>query len=341
MSSLTFEERRDLLGSNWQIAYFNDGHDYIAQTYVTSIADVLQEYGQFKGYTMGKQFYEDLAWGGLQGTNAFNSLSSTAKNRILDLIAIELTGKDRYGNYRMQKGTNAGVKKNLLIFLFFLLGWSGYTQSITGKFQRTDPATAARDIGVQFFFKKNFKFEKIEFKHLETQEKSHGSYLIVNDTLILHYEKYQKPYGNVVEITEKKKIKSNSDAAPLYTLIQAFEKPGKPKPGVIMVIRNKDKETVMAFMSDSEGFFPNLSIYDNYLGDFQISALGKQETIIGTDSLFGFRTNITILFENSSKTKISKEATEKFLIKEMTDREIELLSLEEQELILLKKLNSN
>ncbi len=107
-SSLTFEERKELLGPNWIIAYINDGHDYIANTYVNSIADVLQEFGQLKGYTMDRQFYEDIAWGGLQGTNAFDNLSSTAQNRILDLIAIELTGKDRNGNHKTQKGTVAG-----------------------------------------------------------------------------------------------------------------------------------------------------------------------------------------------------------------------------------------
>lgn len=104
----TLAERQELLGPNWTIAYFNYGHDYIAETYVNSMADILQEYGQLKGYTMDRQFYEDLAWGGLQGTNAFNSLSTTVKNRILDVSAIELTGKDRYGNNKTQKGSDAG-----------------------------------------------------------------------------------------------------------------------------------------------------------------------------------------------------------------------------------------
>lgn len=72
------------------------------------MADILQEYGQLKGYTMDRQFYEDLGWGELQGTNAFNSLSTTVKNRILDVSAIELTGKDRYGNNKTQKGSDAG-----------------------------------------------------------------------------------------------------------------------------------------------------------------------------------------------------------------------------------------
>lgn len=104
----TLAERQELLGPNWTIAYFNYGHDYIAETYVNSMADILQEYGQLKGYTMDRQFYEDLAWGGLQGTNAFNSLSTTVKNRILDVSAIELTGKDRFGTNKTQKGSDAG-----------------------------------------------------------------------------------------------------------------------------------------------------------------------------------------------------------------------------------------
>ena len=107
-SNLTSAERQQLLGPNWTVAYFNQGHHYIAENYVTAIADVLQEYGEFKGYTMGRQFYEDLSWGGLQDTNAFNNLSTTEKNRILDTVAVELTGRDRYGYNRAQKGTDAG-----------------------------------------------------------------------------------------------------------------------------------------------------------------------------------------------------------------------------------------
>lgn len=91
-------------------------------------------------------------------------------------------------------------------------------------------------------------------------------------------------------------------------------------------------------MSDSDGFFPNLSLYDKYLKDFQISAIGKQETIISTDSLFGFDTQVKIFLEDSSKTKISKEVTEKFLIKEITDDEIKLLLFEEKEMVLLKRI---
>jgi len=111
---LTNSERQALLGSNWIDAYINQGHDFIAQTYINSMADILQEYGEFKGYfpygndsLKNREFYEDLAWGGLENTNAFNSLSWTDRKRIKDVIRIELYGKDSHGNVKTQKGENA------------------------------------------------------------------------------------------------------------------------------------------------------------------------------------------------------------------------------------------
>ena len=64
--------------------------------------------GQSKGYSFNSQFYEDLAWGGLQNTNAFGNFSTSEKNRILNTIAVELTGKDTNGNTQTQNGTDAG-----------------------------------------------------------------------------------------------------------------------------------------------------------------------------------------------------------------------------------------
>jgi len=92
----------------------NECHDFIAQTYINSMTDILQEYGEFKGYfpygndsLKNREFYEDLAWGGLENTNAFNSLSWTDRKRIKDVIRIELYGKDSHGNVKTQKGKNA------------------------------------------------------------------------------------------------------------------------------------------------------------------------------------------------------------------------------------------
>lgn len=236
------------------------------------------------------------------------------------------------------------AKKNILFILLFCTWNAAHTQSMVGKFQRKDPATAARGIAVKFLFKEGQKFERMEYKHLGTQEKSHGTYHISEDTLILNYEHYQEPLGNSVEITHKKKISpvgTDLESLPLYSLIQVLQAPGIPKSGVNLLLRNADQEVVMAFISDKEGFFPDLSLYDHYIEAFQISALGKQEIVIDTDELFGFKTRIKIIFEDSSRTRISKHTLEKFLIKNITGNRIELLPLGERELVQLEKITGN
>lgn len=71
--SLTQAEKNALLGPNYLSAYINGGHTFIATQYLNSMADVLQEYAEFKGYypydndiAKNREFYEDLAWGGLR-----------------------------------------------------------------------------------------------------------------------------------------------------------------------------------------------------------------------------------------------------------------------------------
>ncbi len=103
-----FNQRQLLLGKDWASAFLNGGHDYIANNYVLPIADALQEYGNNKGYSLGRQFYEDMAWAGLQGTSVFSNLSSTTQNRVLNVNSIELTGKNINGNTKTKKGKNAG-----------------------------------------------------------------------------------------------------------------------------------------------------------------------------------------------------------------------------------------
>lgn len=101
-------ERQRLLGPNWATSTLYRGHEYIATDYLISMADILQEYGNLKGYTMERQFYEDLAWGGLFETPEFKSKPEEEKTRIKNICLVELTGRDKDGNSREQKGTNAG-----------------------------------------------------------------------------------------------------------------------------------------------------------------------------------------------------------------------------------------
>jgi len=81
-------------------------HQEMARSFVNDLALALQEFGNNRGYNNSLQFYEDLAWGGLQGTTYFSSLSQTDKNRIIDVVLIELTGKDSNGNNQTQNGNN-------------------------------------------------------------------------------------------------------------------------------------------------------------------------------------------------------------------------------------------
>lgn len=65
-------------------------------------------HGTSKGYNLPKQFYDDMAWGGLTDTNAFKKLKGRDRVRIKDVIATEHNGTDRNGNPRSQKAKKAG-----------------------------------------------------------------------------------------------------------------------------------------------------------------------------------------------------------------------------------------
>ena len=83
-------------------------HNEIARSFVKSIGDALEVYGISQGYNLSKEFYQDMAWAGLQDIKAFKELSSTEQKRILDTIATELTGMDIDGDYKSQKGKKSG-----------------------------------------------------------------------------------------------------------------------------------------------------------------------------------------------------------------------------------------
>ena len=89
---------------NWNDVH----HEEIARSIVSDISTSLQEYGNSRGYNFSSQFYDDLAWGGLQNTRTFQNFTQREKTRILNTIAIELTGMDTQGNSKIQKGINAG-----------------------------------------------------------------------------------------------------------------------------------------------------------------------------------------------------------------------------------------
>ncbi len=101
-------DRIKLLGPDWAVAFMYPSHEYMANNYVKPIADGLQEYGIMQGYNHSRQFYEDMAWGGLLKTTTFNGLPSADKTRIPNTINVELRGRDTSGKTQTQKGKNAG-----------------------------------------------------------------------------------------------------------------------------------------------------------------------------------------------------------------------------------------
>lgn len=102
----TSSEKEELLGPNWRNRFINKGHDFIANNYIDPITNALVEFGAKQGYTHDRTFYEDLAWGGLSDTPAFNNYEH--KDRANNVILIELTKKGLDGKEKPQKGQNAG-----------------------------------------------------------------------------------------------------------------------------------------------------------------------------------------------------------------------------------------
>lgn len=87
--------------SNWNIVH----HEDFARSIVRQIGNDLENYGLLKGYSYSSQFYQDLAWGGLEGTTTFKNLPEGDRNRIHDVVNIELIGKDFQGIIKNQNGT--------------------------------------------------------------------------------------------------------------------------------------------------------------------------------------------------------------------------------------------
>lgn len=79
-------------------------HEEMAISLVAQVGDALEIYGVSKGYRLDRQFYQDMAWGGLTETKAFKALPFREKTRIKDVLSVELTGKDVDGDVQFQKG---------------------------------------------------------------------------------------------------------------------------------------------------------------------------------------------------------------------------------------------
>ncbi|MFT5971218.1 MAG: hypothetical protein ACI8ZO_001739, partial [Flavobacteriales bacterium] len=99
-------------------------HREFFRNWMKDITLSLQSFGKSKGYSYSLQFYNDLAWGGLTHydptpndgvTNLvetpwflFEYPTKADRDRILNIIAIEQSGKDMNGNVVTKKGKTNG-----------------------------------------------------------------------------------------------------------------------------------------------------------------------------------------------------------------------------------------
>jgi len=89
---------------NWNAVH----HEEIGRSLVTYIGDALEVYAVSQGYKLSKEFYQDMAWGGLQETDAFKDLPKKDQERISNVLQTELTGLNTDGDQIPQKGKKAG-----------------------------------------------------------------------------------------------------------------------------------------------------------------------------------------------------------------------------------------
>lgn len=81
-------------------------NQFIRDNMVDAIAQALFEYSNAKGYNVNFEYCEDLAWAGLQGTDAFDTyLSFQRRIRIEEIILAEKTNTTN-GDYE-PKGNQA------------------------------------------------------------------------------------------------------------------------------------------------------------------------------------------------------------------------------------------
>lgn len=236
------------------------------------------------------------------------------------------------------------MQKILITFsLLNILCFPSIGQELSGNFKRTDPATVARDIGVTYHFGEDNDFEKTISKHLEEKEIQSGTYEVEGDTLHIIYNNGKPSREEQLEFSQKEKLSSsvgNNSPGPIFTKIRALNSNGAPQEGVHLVLQNVKGDPVMAFSSDKEGYFPPLSIYDNYIKYLQLSYLGHQEFKLATDSLFGFRTTLYVQLKDSAIKRVRREGTEKYLIRNYNSNGFELVpfSSNQQELIVLTRI---
>jgi hypothetical protein len=116
--SLFIKQRKKILGPNWPVVAYGGEkgqHKFMSKYFRDKIAEALK---QFSNDRFSSQFYNYMAWGGMindKNGNLYQFFKDqvqdpSKRKAIANTIHIEHQGTDINGNYRKQKGTDAGCK---------------------------------------------------------------------------------------------------------------------------------------------------------------------------------------------------------------------------------------
>lgn len=85
-------------------------HNEMVNSFVATIADDLKTFGKSQGYTLTDQFYNDMAWGGLTNTKAFQAFDDRVQGRIQNVLSSEQKGLNSRGRVSPPLGKLAGCQ---------------------------------------------------------------------------------------------------------------------------------------------------------------------------------------------------------------------------------------
>lgn len=223
------------------------------------------------------------------------------------------------------------VKKILLLIFIGITHINCNSQSIVGNYKRVDPKIATTEIEEEYKFNPDSTFVLTRYMNIEQVELFKGSFSLVKDTLIIKNEEFK----NNNNITTHKTQTGSSKREFFTAKIKIVDENEKPISGANLLIRNNRGEIVMVFVSDIKGEFPFLSIYDNYIHDFNFSFVGYHENIVEINKLFGH--NVTMEVRLSKTKYVSSQLEKKYVLKKQTEKELVLSPLEDSEIIILEK----
>lgn len=224
--------------------------------------------------------------------------------------------------------------KFLLFTLLITFSSIVNAQSVSGKYQQVDQKLLAKNFGIEYNFL-NGKVKKIKYLHLGNQIIHKGSYKIIGDTLLLSFKDTTSENLKFhTEIIKKEKLNSSET---LEAEIFIENKGTNNLPPTNLILQSESKEAIMAFMSDNNGLFPKLNVYDKYIKYLHFSRISSTEMSIETDSLFGYRSLIKIQM-NDSKNFFDKSNSDiKYIIQKNSTNMIILKPLNENDAIIKLK----